>query len=308
MWSHLPSRISAKERTVSSMETYTPGVPVKTSATWNGWPRNFWILAGAVDGELLVLGKLVHAQDGDDVLQVLVLLQDLLHADRHAVVLLADDFRVEGARGGLERVDRGVDAELGDGARQNRLGVEVGERRGRGRVGQVVGGHVDGLHRGDGPGGGGADALLQVAHLGCQRGLVAHGGRHAAQKGGNLGAGLREAEDVVDEQQHVLALVTEVLRLGQACEANAETGSGRLVHLTVDQAGLLDDAGLGHLEVKVGALTGALAHAGEHRGAAVLLGEVVDEFLDGDRLADACAAEQAGLAALDVGLESGRRP
>jgi hypothetical protein len=55
--------------------------------------------------------------------------------------------------------------------------------------------------------------------------------------------------------------------------------------------------------IQVGALTGALAHAGEHRGAAVRHGEVVDELHDDDGLADTRAAEQAGLAALDVGLE-----
>ncbi len=80
--------------------------------------------------------------------------------------------------------------------------VKVGGRR---RVGQVVGGDINGLNRGDGARLGGGDALLQVAHLGGQRGLVTNGGGHTAQQCGNLGAGLRETEDVVDEQQHVLA-------------------------------------------------------------------------------------------------------
>src|SRR5829696_2852107 len=47
----------------------------------------------------------------------------------------------------------------------------------------------------------------------------------------------------------------------------------------------------------------ALADAAEGRQAAVLLGEVVDELLDEDRLADAGAAEQADLAALGVRRE-----
>jgi len=50
--------------------------------------------------------------------------------------------------------------------------------------------------------------------------------------------------------------------------------------------------------VEVVALAGALADAREHRQAAVLLGDVVDEFHHVDRLADAGAAEQADLAAL----------
>ena len=147
----------------------------------------------------------------------------------------------------------------------------MGEGVGRGRVGEVVGGHVDGLHRGDRALVGRGDALLQLAHLGGERGLVAHGARHAAEQRGHLGAGLHEAEDVVDEEQHVLAaLVAEVLGHGERRQGDAQAGSRRLVHLAVHQRGLVDDAGLRHLEVEVVAFAGALAHAGEHREAAVL--------------------------------------
>ena len=85
---------------------------------------------------------------------------------------------------------------------------------------------------------------------------------------------------------------------------------GRLVHLAVDEgalgalaAALLVDAGLDHLVVEVVALAGALADAGEHRVAAVRLGDVVDQLHDQHGLADAGAAEQADLAALGVGRE-----
>jgi hypothetical protein len=61
---------------------------------------------------------------------------------------------------------------------------------------------------------------------------------------------------------------------------------------------LVDDAGLDHLVIKIVAFAGALADAGEHRQAAVLLGDVVDQLEHVDGLADAGAAEQADLAAL----------
>ena len=51
---------------------------------------------------------------------------------------------------------------------------------------------------------------------------------------------------------------------------------------------------------KVVALTGTLAHAAECGQAAVLLGEVVDQLLNKNRLAHAGTAEQADLAALCV--------
>ena len=108
-------------------------------------------------------------------------------------------------RGRGQRVDGREDAVLGDRALQRDRRVEVGEGRRRRRVGVVVGGHVDRLQRGDRAALGRGDALLELAHLGGQRRLVADGARHAAEQRRHFGAGLREAEDVVDEEQHVAA-------------------------------------------------------------------------------------------------------
>jgi peptide chain release factor 1 len=116
--------------------------------------------------------------------------------------------------------------------------------------------------------------------------------------------GLREPEDVVDEEQHVLAfLVAEVLGRGERGQRHAQARARRLRHLAEDQRRLLDDARLLHLVIEVVALAGALADAREARDAAVLLGDVVDELLDQHGLADAGAAEEARLAALGVRLE-----
>ena len=172
--------------------------------------------------------------------------------------------------------------------------------RGR-RVGEVVGGDVDRLHRGHRARARRRDPLLQLPHLGGERRLVADGARHPAEQRRHLGARLDEAEDVVDEQQHVLTLVTEVLGHRQTGQGDAEARSRRLVHLAVDERGLLDHARLLHLEHQVGALAGPLPHAGEHGQTAVLLGEVVDQLHDQHGLADAGAAEETDLAALDVG-------
>ena len=173
---------------------------------------------------------------------------------------------------------------------------------------KVVSGDVDGLHRGDRTGRGRRDALLKVAHLSSQRRLIAYSRRHTAEKCGHLRTSLGEAEDIVHEQKHVLALIAEVLSFSQTSEADAQTRSRRFVHLAVNQAGLVDNAGVAHLEEQVGTLAGTLAYAGEHGRAAVLLSEVVDKLLNDNGLADACAAEQAGLAALDERLDAGRWP
>ena len=185
------------------------------------------------------------------------------------------------------------------------------ERRGRRRVGQVVGRHVDRLHRGDRALLGRRDPLLQRAHVGGQRRLIAHRRGDAAQQRRHFGARLGEAEDVVDEEQHVLAfLVAEVFRQRQPGQADARARTRRLVHLAVHQRHLgafdavvlaqLDHAGVDHLVIEVVALARALAHAGEHRHAAMRLGDVVDQLLDDHGLAHAGAAEQPDLAALQV--------
>ena len=159
------------------------------------------------------------------------------------------------------------------------------------------------------------DALLQRAHVGGQRRLIAHRRGDAAQQRRHFRARLGEAEDVVDEEQHVLAfLVAEVFGERQPRQPDAGARARRLVHLAVHQRHLgafgdlvvlvqLDHAGVDHLVVEVVALARALAHAGEHRHAAMRLGDVVDQLLDDHGLAHAGAAEQADLAALQVGRQ-----
>ena len=142
------------------------------------------------------------------------------------------------------------------------------------------------------------------AHLGLQRRLVADRRGHAPEQGRDLGARLDEAEDVVDEEQHVLAaLLAEVFGHRQPREGDAEAGAGGLVHLAEDEHRLVDDAGLLHLEPEVVALARALADAAEGREAFVLLADRADQLLDQHGLADAGAAEEPDLAALGVGRE-----
>ena len=173
----------------------------------------------------------------------------------------------------------------------------MGERVGRGRVGEVVRRHVDRLHGGDRADAGRRDPLLELAHLGRERRLVADGAGHTAEQRRHLGARLDEPEDVVDEEEDVLALVAEVLRHRQAGERDAQARARRLVHLAVDEGDTVDHARLLHLQPEVVPLARPLADAGEHGHAAVLLGDVVDQLLDQHGLAEPGAAEQADLAA-----------
>ena len=139
-----------------------------------------------------------------------------------------------------QRIDGRIDAEFRDRARQHDRGVKVRERRRRRGVRNVVGRHVDGLHRGDRTVARRGNSLLQIAHLRRQRRLVTHRAWHTSQQRGHLRTGLREAEDVVDEHQHVSVLgIAEVLGHGETRQRHAQARSRRLVHLPVDQRHLV---------------------------------------------------------------------
>ena len=64
----------------------------------------------------------------------------------------------------------------------------------------------------------------------------------------------------------------------------------------------IDDARLLELVPEVVTLAGPLANAGKDREAAVLAGDVIDQLLDDDGLADAGSTEEADLSTLEEGL------
>src|ERR1035437_3881827 len=268
-------------------------------------------LAGTRHRELLVLAELVDAQNRDDVLEVLVTLQHSLDGLRRVVVLLANHARIENARRRSQWIHSRIDAQLRDLARKHGGRIEVSKGRSRRRIGQIVGRHVNGLHRRHRALLGGGDALLQLAHFGGKVGLISDGGGHTAQQRRYLGTRLGETENVVDEQQRVGPLfVAAILRNGQRGEGHAQARSGRLGHLAVDESGLrlrgildVHYARLLHFQPEIVALASELANSSEHRKAAVLKGHVVDELHDDDGLADAGATEQADLAALQERLD-----
>ncbi len=218
---------------------------------------------------------------------------------------------IENARTRSQRIDCGINSDLSQGARKNRGCVEVSERRCRRGIGKIVGRHVDGLHRGDRTFFRRRNPFLQLAHFRSQVRLVSHGAGHAAEQGGNFRSCLGETENVVDEEQRVSAFfIAEEFGDGQPGQSDAQTGTGRLGHLSVNQRGFgfrritrFDNAGLGHFQPKIVAFAGPFTDAGKDGISAVLLGDVVDQFLNEDGLADTGATEQSDLAALKKWLD-----
>ena len=69
--------------------------------------------------------------------------------------------------------------------------------------------------------------------------LVTDGAGSAAKEGGHLGASLRKAKDVVNEEEHVLMLlVAEILGDREAGKGYAQAGARGFVHLSIHQSDL----------------------------------------------------------------------
>src|SRR2546428_1443623 len=214
-------------------------------------------LAGPGQQQLVILRQFVHAKDGNDVLQLLVALQHLLHSTRDSIMLFTHDVRREEPGERIERVARRVDAALHDRPGKAYCGAKVDERGRHRWVGIVVRRDEDGLNGRDRPLLGRGDSLLEIAHFGGQRRLVADGRRDAAKQRRDLAAREHVAEDVVDEQQYVLTeLVPEVLGKRETGQAHPGARTRRLVHLAENERRFVDDPRLIHFQPEAVALAG----------------------------------------------------
>ena len=183
-----------------------------------------------------------------------------------------------------------------------------------GRVGEIVGRHIDGLDRGDGTGVGVGDALFQPGQFGPHRRLVSQSGWHLAHQSRHLHTCLDEAEDVVDEEQDIAVLVVaKILGHRQCGMANSESAARRFIHLCEHHHHVREDAGRLHLSVEFLALSTPFADATEDADAVMMTDHVVNDLGQQHGLTDAGSAKEPSLATafqghehiddLDAGLE-----
>ena len=210
----------------------------------------------------------------------------------------ADDARRGHLGAGLQRIDGRIKSFARPLAREHDRRREMRERVHRRRIGEIVRRHIHRLDGRDGAGVGVGDALLQPRQLGAHRRLIAQARRHLPHQAGHLHAGLDEAENIVDQQQHVAVLVVpEILGHRQRRVAHAEPAARRLVHLAEDHHHVRQHAGFLHVAVKLLAFATAFADAAKNADALVVPDHVVDHFGEQHGLAHARPAEQARLAA-----------
>ena len=120
-WQRIPARDGLAARTAPTSGPTTCSGAAKRSKRrrgtvgWRGQLRQEPLdPAGPTDRDLVLLGQLVHAEDGDDVLQVLVPLQDPLDLAGDRGSARRRRTRVEDPGRGGQRVHGRVDALVGD--------------------------------------------------------------------------------------------------------------------------------------------------------------------------------------------------
>ena len=260
-------------------------------------------LTSTIYDDLLIFGKFFHTQNSNDVLKVLISLENLLYTNCNFIVLFTNNFWIECTRSRFQWVNCRINTLFCDGAVKNRLSIQVGKGRCRSRVSQVVCRNINCLYRSNRTSLGRGNTFLKVAHLRCQSWLITYCGRHTAEQCRYLRTSLGETEDVVDKQQYVLALVTEVFCFGKTAKTYAKTCSRRLIHLTINEAGLVDNTRIGHFDEQVGTLTSTLAYTSKYRRTAMFLSQVVNKLLNNNGLAYTSATEQTSFTTLDEGLD-----
>mmetsp|Transcript_41362 Transcript_41362/g.62759 ORF Transcript_41362/g.62759 Transcript_41362/m.62759 type:complete len:460 (-) Transcript_41362:208-1587(-) len=269
-------------------------------------------LTSTGDNKLIFFRKLIHTKNGNNILKTLVILEKLLGGTCDLVVVVSNHTRVKHTGGGVKGIYSGVNSKLCNGTRKHSGSVKMGKGGGGGRIGKIISRHVNSLHRGNGSLGSGGNTLLKPTHVCGECGLVSYSGRNTSKKGRHLGTGLGEAENVVNEEKHILSLlVTEVFGNGKTGKSDTSTGTRGLVHLSVDKSSLgslggasglidLNDASLNHLVVEIVTLARALSDSGENGVSSVVHGNVVDELHDNDRLSDSGSAKETNLSSLGV--------
>ena len=237
---------------------------------------------------------------------------------------ITHDRRVKDSRIGCERIDRWINTLFRNRTFKVNECVKLSERCCGCRVRRIVRRHVNRLNGSDSTALCRCDSLLQCTHLCRQRWLVTHRRWHTPEQRRYFGTRLGKSEDVVHEQQRVLAgRISEVLGHGQRGQSDSKTSSWRLVHLTEHHARLfnhlasrLADFGFLHFQPQVGPFASALSHTSKNRIAAVSASNSSDQLLQNNRLAQTCTAEQTGLTTsnergeqvdnFDTGLENFR--
>src|SRR5690606_26233009 len=140
------------------------------------------------------------------------------------------------------------------------------------------------------------DSFLQFPHFCSQIRLISDSRGHSTEQSRYFRSCLGEAEDVIDKQQYVLTLfIPKVFGNRQSGQGHSEPSSRRFRHLPIDQSCLVDDAGFVHLQPEIIPFARSLTDSREHRKAAVLSGNPVDQLHDDYCFPDTGAAEETDL-------------
>ena len=156
-------------------------------------------LSCTVNRNLILLGKLLHAKDCNDILKLCIFLQNLLNTACRLIMLLADNVLLQNTRIGFQRIDCRINSLLHNLSGKHRCRIQMGESSRRSRISQIIRRHIDCLYRSNGTVLCRCDPLLKLTNLIGKRRLISYCGRHTSQQGGHLRTRLYKTEDIINE-------------------------------------------------------------------------------------------------------------
>ena len=242
-------------------------------------------LARANNRHLILIGKLVHTEDRDNVLQIFVTLENFLYHTRHVIVLLTHNARIKNRRTRIKRIDGRINSELCESARKHHRRIKVRECCRWRRVGKIVRRNIHRLHRSNRSLLSRSNTLLKLSHLLRQSRLISHRRRNASQKRRHFRPGLRKSENVVDKKKHIFSsLITKILRHSKRAQSHARSRSGGFVHLSEDQRRFIEHARVLHFMIEIVPFARTLPDSRKHTVSSVLLRDITNKFLNNNGL------------------------
>jgi hypothetical protein len=106
-----------------------------------------------------------------------------------------------------------------------------------GWISKIISWYIDGLDGSNGTGFGGGNSFLKTTQIGSEGWLISDSRWNTSQKSRHLRASLGESEDVINEKKHILVLlISEVFSNSETGKSDSSSGTGWLVHLSVDES------------------------------------------------------------------------
>ena len=123
-------------------------------------------LSGSCDDELVFFGEIINTQNGNDILEGFIILEDLLDASCDVVMLLTNGDGVKHSGSRIEGIDGRVNTKLSETSVKHSSCVQVSECSGWSGIGEIISWNVNSLDGGNGTLLSGGNSFLEGTEIG----------------------------------------------------------------------------------------------------------------------------------------------